>query len=131
VVAANPNYRFPPAPPNSVPPAKRLAERVRHYFDRHPEVSREEFLLDAVRRELNSREHEEAGTGPWPGRPGGPGTSPWTGRRPRRSAEDARIHAWLNVRLAALRRERRGLWPRVRRFFLGNRLVRWLASGSW
>lgn len=31
--------------------------------------------------------------------------------------EDVRIHAWLNERLAILARERRGLWPTIRRMF--------------
>jgi len=45
--------------------------------------------------------------------------------RPAPSAEDIRVHAWLTERLAMLAYERFGLWPRLRRFFFGNRLVRW------
>ena len=41
--------------------------------------------------------------------------------RPPLTAEDLRIHAWINERLAALHRERHGLWAKVRRFLLGNR----------
>src|SRR5262249_46294801 len=33
--------------------------------------------------------------------------------------EDIRIHAWLAKRLAALDRERHGLWPRILRFLRG------------
>jgi hypothetical protein len=33
--------------------------------------------------------------------------------------EDIRIHAWLTERLAALDRERHGLWPRILRFLRG------------
>ena len=40
--------------------------------------------------------------------------------RPPLTAEDLRIHAWINERLAALHRERHGLWAKVRRFLLGN-----------
>ena len=32
--------------------------------------------------------------------------------------EDIRAHAWLNERLAALHRERSGLWSKIRWFFL-------------
>jgi len=45
---------------------------------------------------------------------------------PPRRAEDIRIQAWLTERLAVLHYERHGLWPRLRRFLFGNRLVRWL-----
>jgi hypothetical protein len=48
-----------------------------------------------------------------------------TARRPL-SAEDIRVHAWLSQRLAVLHHERHGLWPKLRRFLCGNRLVRWL-----
>ena len=41
--------------------------------------------------------------------------------RPLLTAEDLRIHAWINERLAALHREPHGLWAKVRRFLLGNR----------
>jgi hypothetical protein len=34
--------------------------------------------------------------------------------RPPLTAEDLRIHAWINERLAVLRRERQGLWAKVR-----------------
>lgn len=92
-----------------------LAERVRGYFERHPDVAPERFLVAAVGRELRRRESLEAG----------PRSA---GRRPL-TAEDIRIHVWLTERLAALHRERHGFGPRLRRFFLGNRLVRWLISG--
>jgi hypothetical protein len=105
--AANWKYGIASARFNPVPRVNRLAERVRYYFDRHPEASRKEFLLEAVRREIHLREQREK-----PNRAG----------RPAPSAEDIRIHAWLNERLAALHYERHGLWPRVRRFFFGNRL---------
>jgi len=109
-----------------MPPSNRLAERVRHYFDQHPEVSREEFLLDAVRREIHAREPRETGNGARPARREGQGTNRWSTARPPLSAEDIRIHAWLNERLAMLHHERHGLWPKLRRFLFGNRLVRWL-----
>jgi len=76
--------------PNRVPRVNRL----RHYFDQHPEASRKESLGSAT--------------------------------RPALSAEEIIIHAWLTGRLAMFHYERHGLWPRLRRFLLGNRLVRWL-----
>jgi hypothetical protein len=73
MVAANPNYRFPPPEPRPIRPVNRLA-------------------------------------------------------RPPLSVEDLRIHAWLSARLAAVRYQRHGLRPRLRRFLLGDRLARWLKS---
>jgi hypothetical protein len=115
MIPRNRNWRLSPAAANPAPPVNRLAERARHYFARHPEVSPQEFLLDALGRELILRE--------------GPGTSPWPAYRPPLTEEDLRIHALLDERLAALHRERHGLWSRVRRLLFGNGLVRWLASG--
>jgi hypothetical protein len=40
------------------------------------------------------------------------------------SAEDIRLHAWLDYRLAVLRYQRHGLWPKLRRFLLRIRLTR-------
>ena len=40
--------------------------------------------------------------------------------RPPLTAEDLRIHAWINERLAALYRERHGPWAKLRRFLFGN-----------
>src|SRR5713101_4783019 len=61
MVAANPNDRIPSAGSSPVPPVNRLAERVRHYFDQHPEVSRQEFLLEAPLREIHFREQRATG----------------------------------------------------------------------
>jgi len=126
MVAANPNDPIPSAGSNPVPPVNRLAERVRHFFDQHPEVAREEFLLEAVRREIHFREQRETGNGAGTVRRGGEGTSRWSIARPPLSAEDIRIHAWLIERMAVVDYERQGLWPKLRRFLFGNRLVRWL-----
>jgi hypothetical protein len=41
--------------------------------------------------------------------------------RPPLTAEDLRILAWINERLAVLHRERHSLWAKVRWFLLGNR----------
>jgi hypothetical protein len=116
MVALNRNWRPSSAASNPLPPAGRLADRVRPYFARHPEVSPEEFLLGAVGREIMLRE--------------GPGPSPRPADRPPLTEEDIRLHAWLNERLAALHRERHGLWPTIRRLLLGNWLVGRLVSGG-
>jgi hypothetical protein len=115
MVAANPNDRIPPAGSDPLPVVNRLVERVFRYLDQHPEISRAEFLLEAVHREIDRRERQEAIR---------------TSARRRPSAEDVRLHAWLSDRVAMLHYERNGLWPRLRRFLAGNALVRWLRLRS-
>jgi hypothetical protein len=41
--------------------------------------------------------------------------------QPALTAEDLRIHGWINERLAAVHQEQHGFWSRVRRFLSGNR----------
>jgi hypothetical protein len=130
MAAANLNGYFPPPQSNPRPPINRLVERVRHYFDRHPEVSRDEFLLEAIRREIYSREQKQTGNGAGLGRQESQGTSRWSIARPPLTAEDIRIHAWLNERLAMLHHKRHGLWSKLRRFLFGSRRVRWLGLQS-
>jgi hypothetical protein len=87
-------------------PVNRLTERVGYYFDRDPETSRDE---EAVPQEIHwseQREHHK--------------DSRYSSTRRPPSAEDLRLHAWLTERLAELRYERHGLWPRLRRFFFGT-----------
>src|SRR5205823_2643061 len=48
MVPANPNDRIPSDGSDPVPPVNRLAERLRHAFDQHPAVFREEFSREAV-----------------------------------------------------------------------------------
>ena len=48
MIVPNPYHGNLPAGSNAVPLAKPLAERVRHYLDQHPEVTRQEFLLEAI-----------------------------------------------------------------------------------
>jgi hypothetical protein len=107
MVAVNSNDRIPSARANPVLPDSPLAQRVRHYFEQQPEVAREEFLLEAVRRGIHFRNTEST-------------------TRPSLSAEDIHLHAWLTERLAMLHYERHGLWPKLRRFLFDNRLVLWL-----
>ena len=126
MVAAIPNDRFPSAGSNLVPPVIRLAERVRHYFDQHPELVRETFLLDAVRREIDFRAQRETENGSGPAQQEGEGTNRWFTAQTPLTAEDIRLHAWLTERLAVLHYERHGLWPKLQRFLFGNRLGRWL-----
>ncbi|MGA2255293.1 MAG: hypothetical protein ABSG53_11575 [Thermoguttaceae bacterium] len=124
MVTFNQENRIPPPEYSLAAPVSRLVERVRHYFDQHPDVTRNEFFLDAVQREIRFREQKElrnrAGT---ENREGG-GTNRRCMNRPVLSAEDIRMHALLAERLAVLHHERHGLWPKFRRFFFGNREVR-------
>jgi hypothetical protein len=126
MVAANPNDRIPSAGCNPIPPVNRLAERVRHYFDQHLGVSREQFLLEAIRREIDFREQRETENGAEPAQREDEGTDRWSTARPTLSAEVIRLQGWLSERLAMVNYERHGLWPKLRRFLFGNRLVRWL-----
>jgi hypothetical protein len=126
MVTANPNYRMPSDGFNFVPPVNRLAERVRLYFNKHPELAREKFLFEAVRREIDFREQSEQENGAGPAQREVEGTNGWSIARPALSAEDLRLHAWLTERMALLHYERYGFWPKLRRFIFGNRLVRWL-----
>jgi len=124
MASANLHHRFSFPESNRVPPVKRLAERVRHYFDQHPEVSREEFLVEAVRREMYHREHNEIKAGSGPARRESRDSNFGSTNRSPLSAEDIRVHAWLMERLAVLHHERHGLWPRLRRFLFGHRSKR-------
>jgi hypothetical protein len=126
MVAANPKDCILSAGSNLVPPVNQLPERVRHYFDQHPEVSPEEFLLEAVRRQIHSREQRQAGNGVGLARREGQITSRLSTRRRTLSAEEIRLHTKLTERLALLNYEQYGWWPRLRQFFFSNRLVRWL-----
>ena len=130
MAAANPNDRIPSARSNPMPPSNQLAERVRRYFDRHPEVSRKAFLLEAVRREIHAREQRGRDWRTWPMWRERPGANRWSTTRPRYTAEDIRSYAWLTDRLAVLHRERHGLWGRLWRVFFGSRLVRWLGLSA-
>ena len=51
MAAADRNDRFPSARSNPTPPINQLAERVRHYFDRHAEACDEP--------EIGARQHDE------------------------------------------------------------------------
>jgi hypothetical protein len=106
-------------------PAPRLAQRIRHYFDQHPEVSRGDFLLQALQREIYLREQPEADHRFRTARRGDQASVRWSNIAPPPTAEDIRIHAWSSERLAALHRERHGLWPKLRRFLFG-----WLGERS-
>ena len=116
MVASNRTFRFSPAARSSFAPANWVMERVHHYFARHPEVSREDFLLDAVGREIDFLERPDAASGPW--QPGAEGQriklSP-ASRQPL-TGEDIRLHVWLNERLAILHQQRNGIWVKLRRF---------------
>lgn len=121
----HPNSRFPSPESYLASPGNRLAERVRHYLAQHPEFGPEKFLREALRREIDFRETRETEREAWPTPLEGERIKKVPSARPSLTAEDIRLHAWLNERLAILDYERHGLWPRLRRFLFGNRLARW------
>jgi len=123
MVAFNQDFRISSAGPKFTSGRNRLAERVRHYFDEHPEVARDEFLIDAVRRELNFREQGKTRNVVGTVRRDGEGIDRRITIRPP-SDDEIRSGAVLLERLAILHYERHGLWPRLRRFLFGNREVR-------
>jgi hypothetical protein len=47
----------------------------------------------------------------------------WSVYRIPLTKEDLRIHAWLNERLASLRRERHGFWSKLRQVLFGRRPI--------
>jgi hypothetical protein len=99
-------------------PANYLAEPVRRYLDHHMAFSQEVFLMHALRWEDIYSKQKNKRNGPWKNRLNGP-LMMIIPRRPL-SDDDIRIHASLFERLAALHRERHGLWAKVRRLFLGK-----------
>jgi hypothetical protein len=126
MVAVNSNDRIPSARANPVLPDSLLAQRVRHYFEQQPEVAREKFLLEALRRGIHFREQRETRNGAGSVRRESEGTNTGSTARPPLRAEDIRLHAWLSERLAMLHYERHSLWPKLRRFLFDNRLTLWL-----
>ncbi len=126
MAATNRNDRFPPARFNPTPPISRRIGRAPQYFDQHPAVSWEEFLLEARQREIYLPQQRETGNRAGLERWEDKGTNRWSTARPPLSAEDIRIHAWLSERLAVLHYEQHGLWPKLRQLLFANRLVRWL-----
>ena len=123
MVAFNHENRSPFDGYNSAPPVNRLVKHVQKYFDQHPEVSREQFLLDAVRREMIFRDQTEMWHGEETVGQALGGSNRASAVRPP-SDDEIRFGALLAERLAVLHYERYGLWPRLRRFVFGNREVR-------
>ena len=111
--AANPNNSIPSVGFNSDPPINHLGDRIRHYFDQHPEVSREKFLMEAVRREIDYREQRERAR-PGAGKMKRRAVPPLAHSRTQKTFG---FRASVAQRLAVFHYERCGLWPKVRRFF--------------
>src|SRR5262245_25942359 len=94
---------------------RHLAQYVSRFFQQHPEVSREGFSTDALRRDLAE--------GPWQNRLEQPVILHlWIPDRRPLSDEEVRFHAQLSDRLVELYRERYGLWSRIQRFLRRKRL---------
>ncbi len=102
MVAFNHDSRFPPLGSKPALPVNRLAERVRHYFNQHPEVGREEFLFDALQREIVFLEKKDISSGAGAVRREDANSNRRHTIRPALTAEDILIHAWLAERLAVL-----------------------------
>jgi hypothetical protein len=87
---------------------QQLAERLGNYFAQVPGASPEEFLLEAVRKEIAYREHTLNGGQPWGAPAAGPTyrTSAFQPPPPQTLPSEA-IHGWLCRRLARLPRRRR------------------------
>jgi hypothetical protein len=117
-----------PESSSSVGPAARqctkranvLTERVRHYFERHPQVSGEDFLLEAIRNEIHLREQAEIESSHEATLTGSGRSKKWSRRCPAFSTEEVGMRASLAQRVAELHYERHGLWPQVRRLFFGR-----------
>src|SRR5262245_28463961 len=119
MISNNSHQRFSSPTYVRVPPSNRLAQRVRNYFSRHPEVSRAEFLHDAVAKELYFRTLLDRRRGPW-FTPHALVKGGWFADLPALTQEDVRLHAWIENRLVQLKKERSGLWFRIRRLLWGN-----------
>jgi hypothetical protein len=98
MVATNRNEYLPSVIPGRLVNSR--VEAVQPRFDQQPANFPAKLLFEALRREVYFRQQ--------------------------RRAEDIRIHAWLDERLAAARYEQHGWWPRLQRFLSGNRLLAWL-----
>jgi len=96
---------------------QQLVGRVHSFFRRHPEISRNEFLLDAVKNELGLLEKQETCQAVVSR------TSPQARRLPQNNQvpDEQFVNrvAAVTERLARLHDQRYGLWPQVRRFFFG------------
>lgn len=87
---------------------QQLAERLGNYFAQVPGASPEEFLLEAVQKEIAFRENTLNGGQPWRAPADGPvpPTSAFRPPPPQTLPPEA-VHGWLCRRLAALPRQRR------------------------
>jgi hypothetical protein len=128
MVARNHNYRFQRSA-HPVPPAHQVAERLRHYFEQNPQVSREDFLLAAIQKEMEFRAADTV-LRTWRGniRPQGRGPNSWDNIYRPTTPDDSRIHLWLAERMLLLDRERHSWRKKLRRALLRNPLVNWVRS---
>jgi hypothetical protein len=127
MAAPNHNYRFRRAARNPVPPAHRLKHRLENYFHEHPQVTREDFLLAALEKEMDSRTADTVlRTWAANARPLPRGSSRWQAARGPRTTSDTRLHAWLAERVLVLDR-RRNSWREKLRYVLSrNPMITWI-----
>jgi hypothetical protein len=92
----------------TVPSKTRLTERLHNYFANVPEASREQFLLEALQKEMDRREQQSNGGQPWPA----PRPRSFQPTPPPTLPSEA-VHGWLCQRLQMLeetRPRRRNRW---------------------
>jgi len=97
-----------------------VAAWLADFFQRHPEVSRRDFLLHAIQSELAYRQRRD--TAPWPRT--AHASKDWgassAARRTQSPVDEHRAEDLVAARLMALNYQRHGLWPRFQRFMSGN-----------
>ena len=96
----------------TAPVKARLDERLKNYFAHVPEASREQFLLEALQREIDRREQEFHGGRPWPSC-----ANPTYRPTPAITLPSEAVHGWLCQRLQMLKPRRQGFRSRLRRWF--------------
>jgi hypothetical protein len=91
MVARNYSYEIRRVSDQVNPRARALANRVRRYFDDHPHLSREDFLVGALQHKIDVRQPL--------------------------SINDLQIHAWLLKRQVTLDRVRSSWRAKAKRWF--------------
>jgi hypothetical protein len=99
---------------------RRIANWLKDFFQRHPEVSRQDFLMHAIKSELVYRQRRD--TTPWPRttHAGKAWAASAAAHRTRPTVEERRGEDLVAERLMALNYQRHGLWPLIHRFLTGK-----------
>jgi hypothetical protein len=116
-----PNYENDPCRPAARQEThQRIATWLKDFFQRNPDVSRQDFLLHAIKTELAYRERRD--TTPWPraAHAGKTWTASPAAHQSPPAEEARRAEDLVAERLMALNYQRHGLWPRIQRFLTGK-----------